>query len=84
LLPQLTTAQLYRAGREVEFFFRWINQHPRIKAFYGTSENTVKAQVWAALSVYALVAIVKKQLAPDLSLTIFENTPILEGFQLDR
>ena len=69
--------------------FRWIKQHLRIKAFYGTSENAVKTQVWVALSVYVLVAIVKKQLGLDLSLykilqilsvTIFEKTPILEGF----
>jgi len=69
--------------------FRWIKQHLRIKAFYGTSENAVKTQVWVAVSVYVLVAIVKKQLGLDLSLykilqilsvTVFEKTPILEGF----
>ena len=69
--------------------FRWIKQHLRIKAFYGTSENAVKIQVWVALSVYVLLAIVKKQLRLDMSLykilqilsiTIFEKTPILEGF----
>jgi len=89
LLPALTIAQLYRTRWRVELFFRWIKQHLRIKAFYGTSENAVKTQVWVALSVYALVAIVKKQLGLDLSLykilqilsvTIFEKTPILEGF----
>ena len=66
-------------------FFRWIKQHLRIKAFYGTSENAVKTQIWIALSVYVLVAIVKKRLALDvtlykrlqiLSLTLFETTPI--------
>jgi len=89
LLPPLMIAQLYRARWQVELFFRWIKQHLRIKAFYGTSENAVKTQVWVALSVYVLVAIVKKQLGLDLSLykilqilsvTIFEKTPILEGF----
>src|SRR5208283_2568952 len=89
LLPALTIAQLYRARWKVELFFRWIKQHLRIKAFYGTSENAVKTQAWVALSIYVLVAIVKKQLGLDLSLykilqilsvTVFEKTPILEGF----
>ncbi|MGH9402827.1 MAG: IS4 family transposase [Terriglobia bacterium] len=89
LLPALTIAQLYRARWQVELFFRWIKQHLRIKAFYGTSENAVKTQVWVAFSVYALVAIVKKRLGLDLSLykilqilsvTIFEKNPILQGF----
>jgi Transposase DDE domain len=89
LLPPLTIAQLYRTRWQVELFFCWIKQHLHITAFYGTSENAVKTQVWVALSVYALVAIVKKQLGLDLSLykilqilsvTIFEKTPILEGF----
>jgi transposase len=68
LLPALTIAQLYRARWKVELFFRWIKQHLRIKAFYGTSQNAVKTQAWVALSVYVLVAIVKKQLGLDLSL----------------
>lgn len=89
LLPALTIARLYRARWQVELFFRWIKQHLRIKTFYGTSENAVKCQVWIALSVYLLVAIIKKRLGLDLSLykilqilsvTIFEKTPILEGF----
>lgn len=89
LLSALTIAQLYRARWQVELFFRWIKQHLRIKAFYGTSENAVKTQVWVAVSVYVLVAIVKKQLRLELSLykilqilsvTVFEKTPILEGF----
>ena len=89
LLPPLTIAQLDRARWQVELFFRWIKQPLRIKAFYGTSENAVKTQVWVALSVYVLVAIVKKQLGLDLSLykilqilsvTIFEKSPILQGF----
>ena len=89
LLLPLTIAQLYRARWQIELFFRWIKQHLHIRAFYGTSENAVKTQVWVALSVYVLVAIVKKQLGLDQSLhqilqildaTIFEKTPILEGF----
>jgi hypothetical protein len=89
LLPAWTIAQLYRARWQVELFFRWIKQHLHSKAFYGTSENAVKTQVWVALSVYVLVAIVKKQLGLALSLykilqilsvTIFEKTPILDGF----
>jgi hypothetical protein len=89
LLLPLTIAQLYRARWKVELFFRWIKQHLHIKAFYGTSENAVKTQVWVALSVYVLAAIVKKQLRLDQSLhqilqilnaTVFEKTPILQGF----
>jgi hypothetical protein len=88
LLSALTIAQLYRARWQVELFFRWIKQHLRIKAFYGTSENAVKTQVWVAVCVYVLVAIVKKQLGLELilykilqilSVTAFEKTPILEG-----
>ena len=89
LLLPLTIAQLYRARWQIELFFRWIKQHLHIRAFYGTSENAVKTQVWVALSVYVLVAIVKKQLGLEQSLhqilqildaTIFEKNPILEGF----
>ena len=89
LLLPLTIAQLYRARWQVELFFRWIKQHLHLKAFYGTSANAVKTQVWVALSVYVLVAIVKKQLGLDqslyqilqiLSVTIFEKTPISQGF----
>lgn len=89
LLPLLSIAALYRARWQVELFFRWIKQHLRIKTFYGASENAVKTQVWVAMAVYALVAIVKKQLRLDLSLykilqilsvTIFVKTPILEDF----
>jgi IS4 transposase len=68
ILLSLTIAQLYRVRWQVERFFRWIKQHLRIKAFYGTSENAVKTQVWVALSAYVLVAIAKKQLGLDLSL----------------
>jgi hypothetical protein len=87
--PALTIADLYKCRWRVELFFKWIKQHLRIKAFYGTSENAVKTQVWIAISVYVLVAIIKKQLNLDMSLytilqilsvTLFEKTPILEAF----
>ena len=89
LLPALTIALLYKARWRVELFFKWIKQHLRIKAFYGTSENAVKSQVWIAVAVYVLIAIVKKRLHLDqslytilqvLSVTIFERTPILQAF----
>jgi IS4 transposase len=82
-------ADLYRCRWQVELFFKWIKQHLRVKAFYGTSDNAVKTQVWIAISVYILVAIVKKQLNLDqslysilqvLSVTLFEKTPILRAF----
>jgi len=85
-LPALTIAQLYRCRWQVELFFKWIKQHLRIKAFYGTSENAVKTQIWIAISVYVLVAIIKKRLKIDLSLytilqifsiSLFEKMPIL-------
>jgi uncharacterized protein DUF4372/DDE family transposase len=84
-LPALTVAQLYRCRWKVELFFKWIKQHLRIKAFFGTSEDAVKTQIWIAISVYMLVAIVKKRLSlPStlyenlqiLSLTLFERTPL--------
>ena len=84
-LPALTITHLYKSRWRVELFFKWIKQHLRIKAFYGTSENAVKTQIWIALSVYVLMAIVKKRLALDVSLykllqilsvTLFEKTPI--------
>ncbi len=84
-LPALTIAQLYRCRWQVELFFKWIKQHLRIKKFYGTSENAVKTQIWIAISVYVLVAIVKKRIKTEaslytilqiLSLTLFEKTPI--------
>jgi hypothetical protein len=68
LLPALTITQLYRCRWQVELFFRWIKQHLRIKAFYGTSENAVRTQVWSAIAVYVLVAIVKKRLNLERSL----------------
>jgi hypothetical protein len=85
LLPALTIADLYRCRWQVELFFRWIKQHLRIKSFYGTSENAVKTQVWTAISVYVLVAIVKKRLNLDrslfsilqvLSVSLLEKTPM--------
>jgi hypothetical protein len=87
-LPALTIAELYRCRWQVELFFKWIKQHLRINAFYGTSENAVKTQIWIAISVYVLVAIIKKQLKLDLSLytilqifsiTLFEKMPILQA-----
>jgi len=87
-LPALTIAQLYKARWQVELFFKWIKQHLRIKAFYGTSPNAVKTQVWIAVSVYVLVAILKKRLGlPQslytilqvLSVTLFEKTPIYQA-----
>jgi hypothetical protein len=90
VLPALTIAQIYRCRWQVELFFKWIKQHLRIKAFYGTSENAVKTQIWIAVSVYVLVAIVRKRLGLELSLyqilqilsvTLFEKTPILQALQ---
>jgi hypothetical protein len=87
-LPALTIAQLFQCRWQIEIFFKWIKQHLRIKAFYGTTENAVKTQIWIAIAVYVLVAIVKKQMHLDLSLytilqilsvTLFEKTPILEA-----
>jgi len=84
-LPALTIAELYRYRWQIELFFKWIKQHLRIKSFFGTSENAVKTQVWIAVSVYVLVAIIKKRLniktslysiLQILSLTVFETTPI--------
>lgn len=88
LLPALTITQLYRCRWQVELFFRWIKQHLRIKAFYGTSENAVRTQVWTAIAVYVLVAIVKKRLNLErslhsilqiLSVSLFEKIPILQA-----
>ena len=88
LLPALTIAKLYQCRWQVELFFRWIKQHLRIKAFYGTSKNAVTTQIWIAISVYVLVAIVKKRLNLErslhsilqiLSVSLFEKTPILQA-----
>jgi hypothetical protein len=84
-LPALTIAQLYRCRWQVELFFKWIKQHLRIKRFYGTTENAVKTQIWVAITVYVLVAIMKKRLHTEASLytilqilrlTLFEKTPL--------
>ena len=88
-LPALTIAKLYKSRWQVELFFKWIKQNLRIKGFYGASENAVKTQVWIAISVYVLVAIVRKELKSKrrlgeilqiLSLTLFEKTPIFQAF----
>ncbi len=90
-LPATTIALIYKSRWQVELFFKWIKQHLRIKAFFGTSENAVKTQIWIAVSVYVLVAIVRKRLALPLSLyqilqilsvSLFEKTPILQALQL--
>ena len=89
-LPALTIAQIYKCRWQVELFFKWIKQHLRIKTFFGTSENAVKTQIWIAVSVYVLVAIVRKRLGLEaslyqilqiLSVTLFEKTPILRALQ---
>ncbi len=86
-LPALAISQLYRRRWQVELFFKWIKQHLRIKAFFGTSENAVKTQVWIAISAYVLVAIIKKRLKSEaslytilqiLSLTLFDKTPLIQ------
>ena len=88
--PALTIAQIYKQSWQVELFFKWIKQHLRIKAFFGTSENAVKTQIWIAISVYVLVAIVRKRLTLDaslyqilqiLSVIPFEKTPLLQALQ---
>ena len=90
ILPANTIVHIYKARWQVELFFKWIKQHLRIKAFYGISENAVKTQIWIAVSVYVLVAIVRKRLGLEmslyqilqiLSLTLFEKTPILQALQ---
>ncbi len=89
VIPAQTIADLYRYRWQVELFFKWIKQHLRIKSFFGTSENAVKSQIWIAISVYVLVAIIKKRLdlkvdlytiLQVLSLTLFEKTPLDQLF----
>jgi Domain of unknown function (DUF4372)/Transposase DDE domain len=91
-LPAVAIAELYRCRWQVELFFKWIKQHLRIKAFYGTSENAVKTQIWIAISVYVLVAIVKKRLKIEaslytilqvLSVSLFEKIPIYQALTLE-
>ena len=88
VLSALTITQLYACRWQIELFFKWIKQHLRIKAFYGTTDNAVKTQVWVAISVYVLVAIVKKELRLErslhdilqiLSISLFEKTPLIEA-----
>lgn len=90
-LPALTIAQLYKCRWQVELFFKWLKQHLRIKAFYGTSENAVKTQLWIAIAVYVLVAIVKKRLHLEaslytilqiLSVSLFEKLPLAQALSL--
>jgi len=92
-LPAITVAELYKCRWQVEIFFKWIKQHLRIKNFYGTSENAVKTQICTAISIYVLVAIIKKRLKIDLSLytilqilsiTLFEKMHILQAFTAFR
>ena len=88
VLPAFTITELYRCRWQVELFFKWIKQHLRIKAFYGTTENALKTQIWIAISIYVLVAIVKKRLNLQgslyrilqiLSVSVFEKTPLLHA-----
>jgi hypothetical protein len=90
VLPALTIAQTYKCRWQVELFFRWIKQHLRIKSFFGTSPNAVKTQIWIAVSIYLLVAIVRKrlelrpslyQILQILSVTLFEKVPILQALE---
>jgi len=86
-LPALTIAQLYKYRWKIELFFKWIKQHLRIKSFYGTTINAVKIQIWIAISVYVLIAIIKKRLNLEhnlytilqiFSVTVFEKVPIIQ------
>lgn len=88
LLPSLTITQLYKCHWQIELFFKWIKQHLRIKAFYGTSDNAVRTQIWIAVSIYVLVAILKKRLNLDhslytilqiLSVSLFEKVPLAQA-----
>jgi IS4 transposase len=90
VLPAFTIAQIYKCRWQMELFFKWIKQHLRIKAFYGTSENAVKTQIWIAISIYVLVAIARKRLGLEKSLyqilqifsiTSLEKVPILQVFE---
>jgi hypothetical protein len=89
-VPALVVADLYKGRWQIELFFKWIKQHLRIKAFYGTSANAVKTQIWIAICVYLLVAITKKRLNIEqslytilqiLSVSVFEKMPLLQAFQ---
>jgi len=94
VLPAHVIAALYKARWQVELFFKWVKQHLHIKAFFGTSENAVKTQIWIAMSVYVLIAILRKRLSLDhltlwqisqvLSLTSFEKTPVNSLFLYEK
>ena len=88
-MAALVISQLYKCRWQVELFFKWVKQHLRIKKFYGLSPNAVKTQIWIAISVYVLLAIVRKQLGLELnlypmsqilSLSLFEKVPLLQAF----
>jgi IS4 transposase len=90
VLPAATIAQTYKCRWQVELFFRWVKQHLRIKSFFGTSDNAVKTQIWIAVSIYVLVAIVRKrlelraslyQILQILSVTLFEKVPVLQALE---
>ncbi len=92
-IPALTVAKLYKSRWQIELFFKWIKQNLRIKAFFGTSENAVKTQVWIAISTYVLVAIVKRELKIGrslsdilqiLRLTLFEKTPVFQALSVEN
>ena len=92
-IPALAVAGLYKSRWQIELFFKWIKQNLRIKAFFGTSENAVKTQVWIAISTYVLVAILKRELKIDpslsdilqiLSLTLFEKTPVFQALSVEK
>ena len=87
VVPAFTITQLYHYRWQIELFFKWIKQHLRIKSFFGTSENAVKTQIWIAISIYVLIAIIKKRLAIKmnlytilqiLSVSIFERIPLIQ------
>jgi transposase len=94
IVPSLVIAELYKCRWQVELFFKWIKQHLRIKSFYGTNQNAVKTQIWIAVSVYVLVAIVKKRLRLDdlslytilqiLSVTLFEKTALFQVLTIPK
>ena len=92
MLPAITIAELYRRRWQIELFFKWVKQHLRIKHFFGNSPNAVKTQLWIAISVYALIAIVRKNLQITrsmaeilqiLSLSLFEKTPLYQALMAD-
>jgi hypothetical protein len=82
VLPALIIAQIYKSRWQIELFFKWVKMHLRIKAFYGASENAVKTQIWIAVSIYVLVAIIRKRLGVDLSL--YQILQILSISQLEK